>query len=73
MNTMLSIPHEISFGEIYLPPLLVVMTIAYLLAIGVSQMCGKLGWHKYIYSPAIAEFSLMVIFVEVFSQFIAIV
>ncbi|MGR5065175.1 DUF1656 domain-containing protein [Photobacterium sp. DNB22_13_2] len=70
---MLSIPHEISFGEIYLPPLLVVMTLAYLMAIAVSQFFGKLGWHKYIYSPAIAEFSLMVIFVKLFSNFIAIV
>ncbi|CAH1583429.1 conserved hypothetical protein [Vibrio jasicida] len=54
-------PHEMTLGEVYLPPLLVIAFIAYLVANGVSMMTAKLGGYQWIASPAIFELSLFVL------------
>ncbi|MGF1825277.1 DUF1656 domain-containing protein [Vibrio splendidus] len=69
MNTM---PHELVWGEIYFPPLLLVIALAYVLTILTGSIATKLGLHKYVVFPAIAEISLLVIFVGVIGQFITI-
>ena len=69
MNTM---PHELVWGEIYFPPLLLVIALAYVLTILTGSITTKLGLHKYVAFPAIAEISLIVIFVGVMGQFITI-
>lgn len=69
MNTM---PHELVWGEIYFPPLLLVIALAYALTILTGSIATKLGLHKYVALPAIAEISLIVIFVGVIGQFITI-
>ncbi|MDN3702148.1 DUF1656 domain-containing protein [Vibrio artabrorum] len=69
MNTM---PHELAWGEIYFPPLLLVIALAYVLTILTGSIVTKLGLHKYVAFPAIAELSLIVIFVGVIGQFITI-
>ncbi|CDT82524.1 conserved hypothetical protein [Vibrio coralliirubri] len=69
MNTM---PHELVWGEIYFPPLLLVIALAYVLTILTGSIATKLGLHKYFAFPAIAELSLIVIFVGVIGQFITI-
>ncbi|WP_052879593.1 DUF1656 domain-containing protein [Vibrio coralliirubri] len=69
MNTM---PHELVWGEIYFPPLLLVIALAYVLTILTGSIATKLGLHKYVAFPAIAELSLTVIFVGVIGQFITI-
>lgn len=69
MNTM---PHELVWGEIYFPPLLLVIALAYVLTILTGSIATKLELHKYVAFPAIAELSLIVIFVGVIGQFITI-
>lgn len=69
MNTM---PHELVWGEIYFPPLLLVIALAYVLTILTGSIATKLGLHKYVAFPAISELSLIVIFVGVIGQFITI-
>lgn len=69
MNTM---PHELVWGGIYFPPLLLVIALAYVLTILTGSIATKLGLHKYVAFPAIAELSLIVIFVGVIGQFITI-
>ncbi|PME33879.1 hypothetical protein BCV39_03675 [Vibrio sp. 10N.286.55.E10] len=69
MNTM---PHELVWGEIYFPPLLLVIALAYVLTILTGSIATKLGLYKYVAFPAIAELSLIVIFVGVIGQFITI-
>ena len=69
MNTM---PHELVWGEIYFPPLLLVIALAYVLTILTGSIATKLGLHKYVAFPAIVEISLIVIFVGVIGQFITI-
>jgi hypothetical protein len=71
-NTMNSMPHELVWGEVYFPPLLLVITLAYMLTILVGTVATKLGLHKYVAFPALVELSLIVIFTGVIGQFITI-
>jgi hypothetical protein len=66
-------PHELIFGEVYLPPLLFVVALAYILTSVVSSIFVRLGWYSYIAIPAIAELSIMVIFTGIIGQFISII
>ncbi|MFA0016594.1 DUF1656 domain-containing protein [Vibrio lentus] len=52
MNTM---PHELVWGEIYFPPLLLVIALAYMLTILTGSIATKFGLHKYVAFPALAE------------------
>lgn len=69
MNTM---PHELEWGEIYFPPLLLVIALAYMLTVLTGSIAVRLGLHKYVAFPALAELSLIVIFTGVIGQFIPI-
>ncbi|WP_371931181.1 DUF1656 domain-containing protein [Shewanella sp. ULN5] len=66
-------PHEITFGEIYGPPLLVVIPLAYLLMLIASKILTKMGCYKWIALPAVFELSLVAIFTVAIGQFITIV
>ncbi|PMH43122.1 hypothetical protein BCU68_03800 [Vibrio sp. 10N.286.49.B3] len=70
MNLM---PHELVLGEVYLPPLLLVIVIAYLLTSVISIIATKTGIYKYIAQPAIVELSMVIIFTGLISHFIAII
>lgn len=63
-------PHEISWGEIYIPPLLIVVAISYVICSLLFSVAIRLGAHKYIASPAIAELSLFIICCGAVSKFI---
>lgn len=52
---MNSMPHELVWGEVYFPPLLLVIALAYILTILVGTVATKLGVHKYLAFPALAE------------------
>lgn len=69
---MNSVPHELIWGEIYFPPLLLVVTIAYALTLVLGSVSSRLGLHKYIAHPALAELCLIVILTGVIGQFIPI-
>ncbi|MEZ8378201.1 DUF1656 domain-containing protein [Vibrio splendidus] len=69
MNTM---PHELVWGEVYFPPLLLVVALAYVLTILTGSITTRLGLHKYVAFPALAELSLIVIFTGIVGQFITI-
>jgi len=70
---MHNMPHELIFGEIYLPPLLLVVALAYLLTSIVSAIATKFGLYRYLAIPAIAELSILVIFTGIIGQFISII
>lgn len=69
---MHSIPHEIVWGEIYFPPLLLVVVLAYGLTNLVTTAIVKTGAYRYIACPAITEISLIIIFTGAISRFIPI-
>ncbi|GLS90788.1 DUF1656 domain-containing protein [Psychromonas marina] len=70
---MTTMPHELIFGEIYLPPLLFVVALAYILTSIVSAISVKFGLHRYIAVPAIAELSILIIFTGLIGRFISII
>ncbi|MCG9690760.1 DUF1656 domain-containing protein [Vibrio sp. Isolate22] len=67
MNTM---PHELVWGEIYFPPLLLVVALAYLLTMLTGAIATKFGLHKFVAFPAIAEVCLIVLFTGAIGLFI---
>lgn len=69
MNT---VPHELIWGEVYFPPLLLVVALAYGLTLILGSLSTKLGFYKYIASPALAELCVIVILTGVIGQFIPI-
>ncbi len=69
MNAM---PHELVWGEIYFPPLLLVVGLAYVLTTLVTSYATRWGLHKYVAFPALAELSLIVIFTGVIGHYITI-
>lgn len=69
MNLM---PHEMTWGDVYFPPLLLVVALAYGLMILTSHFASRLGLLKYVAHPAVAEICLVIIYVGVLGQFITI-
>ncbi|WP_434567767.1 DUF1656 domain-containing protein [Vibrio chagasii] len=69
MNTM---PHELGWGEVYFPPLLLVVALAYLLTMLTGAIATKFGLHKFVAFPAIAEVCLIVLFTGAIGLFIPI-
>ncbi|WP_394142300.1 DUF1656 domain-containing protein [Vibrio chagasii] len=69
MNTM---PHELVWGEVYFPPLLLVVALAYLLTMLAGAIATKFGLHKFVAFPAIAEVCLIVLFTGAIGLFIPI-
>ncbi|PKF61577.1 DUF1656 domain-containing protein [Psychromonas sp. psych-6C06] len=67
---MPAIPHELAWGEVYFPPLLLVVALAYSLTTVITTAIVKAGWHRYVAQPAIAEICLTIIFTGVLSRFI---
>ncbi|MCC4833140.1 DUF1656 domain-containing protein [Shewanella sp. 1_MG-2023] len=64
-------PHEFAIGEVYFPPLLIVVMLAYFLTVAVTFVAGKLGWQRVIALPALVELCMVVIFTVLLSRFIA--
>lgn len=66
-------PHELIIGEIYIPPLLLAVSFAYLLTSTISAFAIKLGLYKYIAAPAIAELSVLVILTTFLGRYFIII
>lgn len=55
-------PTEISFGEVYLPPLLVVATLAIILAWITSIILNRLRWTRLFSSPTLVFMAMSAIY-----------
>ena len=64
-------PHEFAIGEVYFPPLLIVVMLAYFLTVIVVFVANKLGWQRAIVMPALVELCMVAIFTVLLSRFIA--
>ncbi|WP_153448342.1 DUF1656 domain-containing protein [Vibrio algicola] len=67
---MNAIPHELTWGEIYFPPSLLVVALAYGFTNLVTKAVVKTGLYRCVAFPVIAEISLMIIFIGAISRFI---
>ncbi|GAL13513.1 hypothetical protein JCM19233_4518 [Vibrio astriarenae] len=54
-------PHEITVGEIYIPPFLLVISLSYIATHLTASMLGKFDVYKHLAYPAIAEISLFIL------------
>lgn len=64
--------HELILGEIYISPVIVVITLAYILTNFISFVSVSIGFHKYIAAPAIAELSTLIIMTALIGQLLVI-
>ncbi len=63
-------PHEIAFGDVLLPPLLLAIAIAYACALITARGLARLGLHRLIVVPALFELSLTAIYTVLIGTFL---
>jgi len=64
------IPKELALGEVYLPPLLVVVCLGYILARFSMLILARLNLQRYITLPALVELCFTVSFSVLLSYFV---
>ncbi len=64
-------PHEFAIGEVYFPPLLITVMLAYFITVVLVFIANKLGWQRVIVMPALVELCLVAIITVLLSRFIA--
>lgn len=55
-------PKELSFGEVYLPPMIVVATLAVILSGITASILNRLRWTRYISSPTLVFIAIVAIY-----------
>lgn len=53
--------HEITIGEIYIPPFLLVISLSYIATHFVTAMFAKFNVYEHLAYPAIADISLFIL------------
>lgn len=70
MVSELMIPREISFGEIYLPPLLVVASLALILAWITAKALNRFRWSRFFATPTLVFLAITTLYALVIGTFI---
>lgn len=63
------IPSEISLGEVYLPPLLIVATAAICLATITASVLNRLRWSRYVAAPTLVFLAIVAIYTVLLGTF----
>lgn len=66
-------PHEVNFGEVYLPPLVVVSILALILAWLTAKVLNRLRWTRFVVAPTLVFLSMTAIYMVVIGTFIVLV
>ena len=61
-------PTEINFGEVYLPPLLVVATLGLIFAWLTAILLNRLRWTRYFSAPTLVFVALSAIYTILIGQ-----
>jgi hypothetical protein len=64
------IPHELSIGEVFIPPLLVAGILGVIAATLTAKLLNKYRLSKYFFYPPLALVALMIIFTVLFGMII---
>ena len=64
------IPSEINFGEVYLPPILIVGALSLLLAWLTSVALNKLRWSRYFTAPTGVFLSVTALYAVILGTFV---
>ncbi|AJR06393.1 DUF1656 domain-containing protein [Photobacterium gaetbulicola] len=65
-----AVPHEIAFGDLYLPPLLVAALIGLICTSLTVRLLNRLRWFRHVASPPLVELSLTIIYTVVVGTFV---
>lgn len=63
-------PQEIGFGEVYLPPLLIVATLALIMAWLTSILLNRLRWSRYFTFPTLVFLAIAAIYTIIIGTFV---
>jgi hypothetical protein len=67
---MNAVPHEISFGGVYLPPLLVAGMLALIATVVTTRLLNRYRLSRYFYKPALVFVALVTIYTILIGTFI---
>jgi hypothetical protein len=70
MNSILPVPHEISFGWVYVPPLLLDLLFGFLSAWVLAGWLNRTRLSRYFWNPPVAFLALVGIFGTLFALFV---
>ncbi|GAL36550.1 hypothetical protein JCM19240_2619 [Vibrio maritimus] len=65
-----SMPHELEFGGIYFPPLLLTCACGYLLALITSKFIVNRKWHRHFAGYALVEIAIAAVYVVLLNKYI---
>lgn len=66
MNT---IPHELAIGEVYLPPLLVAVTLGAIAAVLTARLLNRIRLSRYFFYPPLVLVALAIIYTVLLGTF----
>jgi hypothetical protein len=67
---MMLIPHELNFGGVYLPPLLVAALLALILSVVTVLALNRYRLSRYFYKPELVFIALLAIYTVLIGTFI---
>jgi hypothetical protein len=67
---MSGVPHEISIGGVYMPPLLVAGLLALIATVVTTHLLNRYRLSRYFYKPALVFIALVTIYTIVIETFI---
>ncbi|MCX6924627.1 MAG: DUF1656 domain-containing protein [Verrucomicrobia bacterium] len=70
MNSIMPVPHEVSFDWVYFPPLLFSILFGVLAAWGLAVWLNRTRLSRYFWQPPIAFLAFVLIFSAIFALFI---
>ena len=62
-------PHELSIGDVYYSPLILVVFLAFLAALVTVMVLNKLKLTRYLYAPSYVFIALMALYVVLIDTF----
>jgi len=70
MNSLMPVPHEISFGWVYFPPLALAILFGVLAAWALAAWLNRTNLSRHFWRPPIAFLAFVLIFGATFALFI---
>ncbi|SHH21345.1 DUF1656 domain-containing protein [Ferrimonas marina] len=67
---MIAAPKELALADVFFPPLLLVMVIAYLATLATSYGLVKSGLQRFVAMPALFELSLTAIYAVLLATYV---
>ena len=67
---MYSIPHELAFGEVFMPPILVTGFLALIVSVVTARLLNRYRLSRYLANPSLVFVSLVVIYTIIIGTFL---